>query len=254
MDDLAQRVADLDDHVGGSVGADIAHFVKVMAQVVSYGTKPTAEAQRWQPGDADRELEDCRLLARLQSAAPEIVTGPLAGVKQFWISAEKPSGLPPGIPTLDREHFRPVEAAPHSYSTKPFFVGLYTSTGFADSPQGMWRTYLDTETGTAIWRIWALTPRRDASVLEIASAVDWCAFVDSAPAEHAGLVYPDWQAAARMYDAIHMTARAIVAVQGLQFDVPSGITAPTYWDVETTFWLRWCFSTCDLIEDRLRFC
>jgi hypothetical protein len=250
--DLAQRVAALDDGVGGSVGADISRLVKVMAQVVSYGTRPAGEAHRWQPADADRELEDCRLLARLQSAVPEIVVGPLAGSRQFWISAEKPSGLPPGNPVLDKEHFRTVEAAPQSYSTKPFHVGLYTSTGFAGAPQGMWRTYLDIETGSTIWRLWALTPRRDASVLEIVSAVDWCTFIDSAPAERAGLVYPDWQAATKKYDAIQMTARAIVAIQGFYFDVASGITAPTYWDVETTFWLRWRFTACDLVENPLR--
>lgn len=55
------------------------------------------------------------------------------------------------------------------------------------------------------------------------------------------MLYPDWRAVAQRYDAVHMTLRAIAATQGLLFPTDEGQIAPTFWDVESTFWLRWCF-------------
>ena len=249
MYDLAQRVAALDAQDGGDVGSDVNQFISVLAEVVSFGTGDVSEMPKWRPDDADRVLAGCRLLARLGSAVPEIVSGPLDRSAQYWISAEKPSHLPPNVPALAAEHFRPV--APQTRSTKPFTFGLHTSTGFM-ATQGMWRAYLDLYEGSAVplpvWHVWALTARQDAAVLEITTATEWAAFIDRFPVEACGLLYPDWQAVATQFDAVHMTIRAIAAAQGLCFYVPNGITAPAYWDVETTFWLRWCLETYELVE------
>jgi len=249
--ELAQRVAALDAQDGDDVGSDVNQFISVLAEVVSFGTEDVSEMPKWRPGDADRVLARCRLLARLGSAVPEIVSGPLDRSAQYWISAEKPGHLPPNVPVLDAEHFRPVSMAPRANSTKPFTFGLYTSTGFMGT-QGMWRAYLDLYEGSAVpppvWHVWALTARQDAAVLEITTATEWAAFIDRFPAETGGLLYPDWQAVATQFDAVHMTIRAIAAVQGLCFYVLNGITAPAYWDVEATFWLRWCLETYELAE------
>jgi hypothetical protein len=45
-----------------------------------------------------------------------------------------------------------------------------------------------------------------------------------------------------------MTQRAVVASQGLYFASSAGIIAPPYWDVESTLWLRWSFTSTELIE------
>jgi hypothetical protein len=37
------------------------------------------------------------------------------------------------------------------------------------------------------------------------------------------VIYPDWRSAVRDIDAVHMTLRAITAIQGLRFPVDSGV-------------------------------
>ena len=41
---------------------------------------------------------------------------------------------------------------------------------------------------------------------------------------------------------MHLTARAVAAVQGWKLDSAVGVGAPSFWDVETTVWLRWAFT------------
>jgi hypothetical protein len=89
---------------------------------------------------------------------------------------------------------------------------------------------------------------RGIKVAEIVSATKWVEFVCAHARISDGLVYPDWVGIAREFDAIHVTLPAIAAAQGFHFHVPQGIIPPVFWDVETTFWLRWCFSGARLVE------
>ncbi|MGH3993459.1 MAG: hypothetical protein ACRDSN_13480, partial [Pseudonocardiaceae bacterium] len=146
-------------------------------------------------------------------------------------------------------------------TAKPFGAGLFTSTGVLGG-HGMWRTYLDRNRWSTLhplpWHTWRLTPRPDAVVHEISSAAQWVDFVRSYPLRRGALVYPDWPSAARDLDAVHVTLRAIAAIQGLRF--PAGefpadefpadgaAVAASYWDVESTFWLRWSFTAAELVE------
>ncbi len=83
---------------------------------------------------------------------------------------------------------------------------------------------------------------------EITSAAEWVELVLSHPLQERGLIFPDWKSVARHCDAVHMTLRAIAATQDLYFSSEQGIVATTYWDVESTLWLRWCFDSVRLIE------
>jgi len=47
---------------------------------------------------------------------------------------------------------------------------------------------------------------------------------------------------------VHITISAIAAIQGMRLETPRGLLAPSYWDVETTFWLRWSFTSVALVE------
>ena len=251
MYSLAQRVAALDSGLGTGLGEDVDQFIRVLSEVVSFGTETVSSMPRLRPADADGAISECHLLARLASAAPEIVNGPLARSRQYWISAEKPPHLPPNERELSVRHFRSAMEAPPVLSTKPFGFGLYTSTGFGES-QGMWRAYLDmyeaSEVPPPVWYVWSLSARSDAAVIEIASATDWAMFVDRFPIEDKGWIYPNWKAVAHAFDAVHVTVKAIAAIQGICFYTQNGVTAPTYWDVETTFWLRWPFETVGTAE------
>jgi hypothetical protein len=87
-------------------------------------------------------------------------------------------------------------------------------------------------------------------VHEIPTAAAWAEFVSSYPYRYGDLVYPDWRSASRDHDAVHMTLQAVAATQGVFFEVQGETLAPTYWDVESTLWLRWCFSKPELIRVR----
>jgi hypothetical protein len=73
----------------------------------------------------------------------------------------------------------PVSAAAAVPSTKPFGVGLFTSTGNALSPHGMWRLYLD---GWTVARhVWAIDTNGRPAVCEITTAAEWVEFVLTHP-------------------------------------------------------------------------
>ena len=117
----------------------------------------------------------------------------------------------------------------------------------------MWREYLEPFRGSTLyplpWNTWEMTVDADnIRVAEIVSASKWVEFVETYATISDGLVYPDWVEIAREFDAVHVTLPTITAAQGFYFDAVQGLVAPAFWDVETTFWLRWCFSGARLIE------
>ena len=117
----------------------------------------------------------------------------------------------------------------------------------------MWRTYLELFHGSDLyplpWYVWELhASERECPVLHITSAAEWAAFVTTYPQSHRELIYPDWRGVARDFSGVHMTLRAIAATQGYSFQTPQGRTAPPFWDIESTLWLRWCFESCQLVD------
>jgi hypothetical protein len=91
------------------------------------------------------------------------------------------------------------------------------------------------------WTGWRLPVHLCARVREIPSARAWADFVARYAVVGPDGLVPDWAAAAADHDGVHVTATAGVATQGIRFRGPGGTTAPTWWDVESAFWFRWCF-------------
>ena len=58
---------------------------------------------------------------------------------------------------------------------------------------------------------------------------------------HSGPLRPNWRAITQFTDAIHLRPAAVCAIDGMSLTSELGPLAPTYWTVETTFWLRWRF-------------
>lgn len=258
LSELARRIEQLDAGpcsplVPEDLRDDLAHFITVMERITSRGTGddvpvlPTLSAAK-----ADGLVQGSRLLARLDAAAPELVLGPLRRDAQLWTGTGNPSFLPEAELTPSESYFVGVsEASAGVASTKPFGVGLFTSTGVLGT-YGMWRLYLELNRGSTLfplpWRTWAVEPLAGAVVREIASAADWVELVLAHPRQDRGLLFPDWAAVARGCDGVHVTLRAIVAMQGMCCATREGTIAAPYWDVESTFWLRWCFGAVRLVE------
>lgn len=250
---LALRAADLDASTDPNASADagLRHFTSVM----SLWTEPETAARTGgrsviEPSDADEVADNCVLLRHLAREEPSLVRGPLDRMRQHWIGAGPHELMPARRPTLAPERFTTPRGVPIPPSTKPFHLGLYTSTAQRNGP-GMWRMYLDQGSNLhpGPWRTWELQVTDPAAaVLEITGAREWAAFVGRYALVHGGAVFPDWDKVALDYAGVHVTLRAILATQGFSFTVEDGLTAPPYWDIESTLWLRWCFSSVRLLE------
>jgi len=257
---LRQRVSAIDaDFITQSLPAsrhldrasvrDAKKFIGVLEEVVSTGDHNVTPVIS--SADADDIIAGCRLIQRLASAEVALVTQNIDGCPQYWISTGKPPWVTAPISQLSSAHFIAPRRDDWTRNVKPFGVGLFTSTGFQKT-QGMWRLYLDlgkySSNFPKPWRIWKLDINATATVCNIATAAQWEGLVINNPMSRDGLVYPDWEAIAEEWDAVHITVSTIAAIQGMRLRTSIGLIAPSYWDVETTFWLRWSFTSATLVE------
>ncbi|MEU7134878.1 hypothetical protein [Streptomyces sp. NPDC046261] len=253
---LRRRIEQLDAaaDLTADTDAGLRHFTSVMTgwtePEVTALAGGTAVLTPSEAEEADEMADSCRLLGRLAQDEETLVRGPLDRTHQHWIGTSPHELVPHRRPTLTRQRFTAPAADPGPPSAKPFHLGLYTSTARRDGP-GMWRIYLDL--GSSLhpqpWQTWQL-PVTDpaADVLEIDGAAGWTAFVGRYPLARGNDIYPDWTKAARDFAGVHMTLRAIVAAQGFRIPVADGLAAAPFWDIESTLWLRWCFSPPRLLE------
>lgn len=133
---------------------------------------------------------------------------------------------------------------------------LFTSTGSADYA-GAWSTYaltigMDTES----WSYWALTARQ-ARILTIDSAVEWCTFAYEF-IETSGSV--NWVSVSTQWDAVHIGAAAVAATDCFEFSWRDRTIPAPFWGTETTVWLRWMFTevrqwgTASSVDDTVPHC
>jgi hypothetical protein len=260
--ELRGRVAALDSDVisGNSAAAlaspgqnaiigDTEKFIGVLDEVTSTGDHsrtPTVAA-----ADADAVVATCQLIRRLGHAEPELVTAGIASHPQYWISSGKPPWVPAREPKLSPGHFVAVAGLTRPRNVNLFGAGLYTSTGFQGT-QGMWRLYLDlghySSTFLRPWYVWEVNSNTAARVYDLTTASQWEELALRYPLVNENLIYPDWRKIAQDWHAVHVTVRAIAAIQGMRLQTSRGLLAPSYWDVETTFWLRWSFVSVTPVE------
>lgn len=246
---LRRRFAELDADLLTAMPVEtdsaITHFVSLMSSYTN--TTVTENQAALDPADADELAGDCRLLNAIARDEGSLVSGPLDHERQHWIATARHTWPPQPV-----HYIEPTAARPAQRSAKPFHIGMFTSTA-TRTGKSTWRTYLDMYYGSDLyplpWRTWRV--RTGGSVLEITSARQWVDFVRAYPDHEANLIYPQWTDAAKDYDGIHLTLRAIAATQGLTFTTPTGLTAPAFWDVESTFWLRWAITSAEPIDINL---
>jgi hypothetical protein len=218
----------------------ITAFIRVLSMVTA-----EVDGKPLRPHLADTIVANSRLLGALAATIPDIVDGPASADAQCWVATGKPPHLPPGIATPSADHFSDPRSLGALVATKPFGLGLFTSTAIGGTP-GMWWAYLQDHGGPGSpflppWQVWSLPLARNATIYEVTGARRWAELVASHPIRRDGLVFPDWLRISAAYDAVHMTARAVVATQGLRLRSSAGVVAAPFWDVESTLWLRWCF-------------
>jgi hypothetical protein len=214
----------------------LQHATSVLSARTGAEEAVTGPGAALEPTAADVIVAGCRLLAELRGEQPALVTGPLDRDAQQWVGLARHD-------QPDQAHFRapPPDLVP---DPKPFGFGLFTSTA-ANDGRGSWRTYLEPYRGSSLyplpWTVWDLPVGPGARVREVTSAQEWAALIEEYPAHRDGLAQPAWQAVVSDWDGIHVTLAAVAAFQGLVLRTAAGPSAPAYWDLESTFWLRWRF-------------
>jgi hypothetical protein len=242
-----------EEQLSGQPLADVVYFVGVSSDVeaAEYLTAPK-ELALIPADEADTIMNESLLLGRITRAAPEIANGPLRCDSQYWIGSSgnsRPSAAKFVAADSDDNSLEP--------RAKPHGSGIFTCTGVLGT-YGMWRIYLEMQ-GAGLfgqpWYTWRVSPDREVRVREIRGATGWVQFVEEYQARtHAGLLVPDWRRVAGDYDAVHMTLRAVAAIEGLPFPARGGVTAPGIWGVESALWLRWRMhedALCEVIPDRI---
>jgi hypothetical protein len=212
------------------------------------------------PALADEIAAVSHLLAKIDARESSLISGPLRVDRQHWVAIAERDALPDAVLVPPSAAYFSViaEAADPIAAVQPKTMGLYTSTAISGG-MSMWREYLESYRDSTLYRDSMLFPlpwdtwemqvdREDLRIAEIVSASRWVEFVEAHVFVSDGLVYPDWEKIAREFDAIHITLPAIVAAQGFYFHTRHGLMVPAFWNVETTFWLRWCFTEARLVE------
>jgi hypothetical protein len=227
--------------------ARLGHFVSVMSRwtdaVVEIEVGPGATIT---PAAADAQVNGSRLLAEIEEFDASLVTGPMDRARQHWTPSGRSAWSGEGPSQTGFIGLRADRLA----AVKPFGFGLYTSTSSVTGIS-MWRAFLGPGGSTALplpRYTWELEIDKDVTVAEIKNATAWVDFVSAHAYIIDDLVFPDWIDIARNFDAVHFTLPMIAAVQGFCFCTESGTIPAAFWDIETTFWLRWRFPNARVVE------
>ena len=232
----------------------IAHFADVMSRYTdAFMDAETGPGSTIDPVVADEITTDCRLLRRIGEYEPNLMRFAARPDRQHWTRTARHIVSPGETPAPQESNFvTTCQARAYRRSVKPLDRGFYTSTA-TSAGCSMWRAMLG-PSGSMLyprpWVTWEMVVDEDVKVAEITSATKWVDFVCSYALARNGVVYPEWVKIAQEFDAVHVTVPAIVAGQGFHFGFWLGIIPPAFWDVETTFWLRWRFAGGSSYRDR----
>lgn len=229
-------------------------FVSTMSDV-SFRRVPDPTGGVVDPEVADEAVARSAFLVELRQAAPWLRDGPSSPeCVQHWIATGKPSWLPESEMTPQQEAFNMVVEDGATAGSRSDLGGLYTSSATAEFP-GMWRHYLELNARSGLWpgpwRTWRLSPSVGVRIVTVTSARDWVDLVDEYPSSRGGDLELDWSAVAADADAVHLTPEAVCAVEGFRMRTAHGPSAPVYWDVESTRWMRWSFESSELLLEEL---
>jgi hypothetical protein len=175
---------------------------------------------------------------------------PLQRSNQVWLSKD-------ARPPLAR-HFVSPGTVPSSWEryAQKAAGGFFTST-VVDGASSAWAVialgasdFADAFTSDPI-ACWRVAARPDARVLEIDGPQAWHSLcVKYAAHGEDGRTVPDWSAAARDFDAVHLTLGGLLTAEQVRIDSSAGWSEHWGWDVEQTLWLHWSFTEIERLPDR----
>ena len=100
-----------------------------------------------------------------------------------------------------------------------------------------------------------------ARMLEIHSRDAWAALARFYPRAEAGFTFtsaprpqsavrldPDWSALSRDWDGVHLSIGGWLTAEDVPYQSEGQTTELRGWDMESTVWLRWSFSSVERVE------
>jgi hypothetical protein len=170
--------------------------------------------------------------------------------KQVWVgrttSAPARGQLLVDLSAFDRETPKPKQA-------------LWTCTETPDLVSPWLQSHEKLDRGPET--IWRITASPDARVAEIHSPDAWARLVRSHPRAEAGNTYttvlprpessrrldPDWSKVSRDFDGIHLSIGGWLTAEDVPLDLDGATTELRGWNMESTVWFRWVFSSVELL-------
>jgi hypothetical protein len=169
--------------------------------------------------------------------------------QQVWVG---PSTAPPDEGNLV------VDVAPsHPEAPKPKRAFWTSTRTTAVSP---WLDY--PENFNSGWKTtWLLVVRQDARVVEIHSPAAWSELARAYPLDEAGYTFtgmkhppdssrrldPDWSKVSLDFDGVHLSVGGWLTAEDLPVESGGATTELRGWNMESTVWLRWAFSSVELL-------
>jgi hypothetical protein len=224
--------------------------VQVMSDVTNAG-RPDDELQPVHAGDADALVAFSAVVQDALQLNPWLAAAPDAPAVQYWTAASGRLATVVVPPPPAAEYLRPVTDLSDAEQTRrPLPGGIFTSSGVPGEAT-MWQLYLAMnsmahESGN-LWRrpwlTWSMHPQPGIRTLRVRSALDWVRLLDEHPLPRGRdrMLCVNWRDVAMIADAVHVSAVAVCAIDGLRFVCSKGLSAPMYFTVESTVWLRWVF-------------
>lgn len=220
-------------------GERFLHAVQVMQEATNTSMEAVLSgADSVSADDADEVVRGCKLLRDLGERHHNLTAGPLQAERQVWVAvpAREQAALVQAL-YVDGAH-------PHQQReralVKPPGIGLYTSTQPVDC-EPPWLMYLRLYYGSDIhplpWGVYVCEPVADVRAYEVATAGDWVELHRRYPESTPSGIVPDWSTFSREFTCVHICLQAVVALQGMRLRLPGGVSAPAFYDIETTFWV-----------------
>src|SRR5579883_2279879 len=118
LSELKRRLAELNTDIPPHIKTvenscnDLIYFIEVMSRITGAGIPTNLRGiQCVSARFADHIQKSSRLLDRLETTVPEIVSGPLRMNSQYWVGTENVNYLPKANLTLSKSHFKDVSVA-----------------------------------------------------------------------------------------------------------------------------------------------
>jgi len=172
--------------------------------------------------------------------------GDLDRTNQIWVARGgeplEPARLAVDLAAMHREASKPKRA-------------LWTSTRTAPSITP-WLDHGENQAPGEI-NLWAVQVSQEARVAEIHSPAAWASLVERYPGDSPGLIFtgvkhppesayrrdPDWHRVAQDWDAVHLSVGGWLTAQDVPYGGEGYRTELRGFDMESTVWFRWCFSS-----------